>query len=93
VYDVGKQTLDGMPLPLTGGIFRVRVVVDRPMYEVVGGRGTVYETARRADGGRPIVAVRLSAAGGGGRQGFRNRLPDAVDLDEVMCPTDAITSQ
>jgi fructan beta-fructosidase len=64
VYDVAHQTLDGMPLPLEGGKFRVRVVVDRPLYEVVGGGGTVYETARRRDGGKPIDSVRLSAVGG-----------------------------
>jgi fructan beta-fructosidase len=62
-YDVAGQTLDGMPLPLTDRKVRMRVLVDRPMYEV-SGRGAVYETARRADGGRPIDAVRLLAVGG-----------------------------
>jgi fructan beta-fructosidase len=66
VYDVDNQTLDGMPLPLSSRKLEVRVVVDRPMYEVVGESGTVYETARRADGGRPIGAVRLAAVGGTG---------------------------
>ena len=64
VYDVAGQTLDGMPLPLEGGRLRVRVVVDRPLYEVVGGGGAVYETARRGDAGKSIESVWLSAVGG-----------------------------
>ncbi|MEO2089410.1 MAG: hypothetical protein ABGY75_07925, partial [Gemmataceae bacterium] len=64
VYDVPGQKLDGMPLPLTDKRFAVRVVVDRPLYEVVGGNGAVYKTAARKDGGKPVGAVTVSAAGG-----------------------------
>jgi fructan beta-fructosidase len=64
VYDAAGRTLDGMPLPLEGGKLRVRVVVDRPLYEVVGGGGAVYKTAQRRDPGKPIESVRLSAVGG-----------------------------
>jgi fructan beta-fructosidase len=64
VYDVVGQTLDDMPLSLVGGRLQARIVVDRPMYEVVGGDGVVYETARRSDGGRPIGEIKLSAVGG-----------------------------
>lgn len=64
VYKVAEQTLDGMPLPLTDGKFRVRVVVDRPLYEVVGGAGAVYKTAPRKDGGKPVEAVEVTAVGG-----------------------------
>lgn len=64
VYKTAEQTFDGMPLPLTDGAFTVRVVVDRPLYEVVGGNGAVYKTAARKDGGKPIGAVEVSAAGG-----------------------------
>jgi fructan beta-fructosidase len=64
VYDVAGQKLDGMPLPLTDKAFAVRVVVDRPMYEVVGNNGAVYKTAARKDGGKPIDAVIVTAVGG-----------------------------
>ncbi len=64
VYNVEKQTLDDMPLPLVNKAFRVRVVVDRPMYEVIGGEGAVYKTAQRNDGGKPIDAVVVTAVGG-----------------------------
>jgi fructan beta-fructosidase len=64
LYDVAEQKLDGMPLPLTDKRFAVRVVVDRPMYEVVGNGGAVYKTAARKDGGKPVGAVTVSAAGG-----------------------------
>ncbi len=64
VYNVAEQKLDGMPLSLADKRFAVRVVVDRPLYEVVGGNGAVYKTAARKDGGKPIGAVTVSAAGG-----------------------------
>lgn len=64
-YDTSKQTLDGMPLPLSADkTFTVRVVVDRPMYEVVGNSGAVYKTAARKDGGKEVGAVEVSAVGG-----------------------------
>lgn len=63
-YKVAEQTLDGMPLPLANKKFSVRVVVDRPMYEVVAGGGTAYKTAQRKDGGKPIDAVVVTATGG-----------------------------
>lgn len=64
IYNVAGQTLDGMPLPLEAGKLRVRVVVDRPLYEVVGGGGVVYKTSRRSDAGQRVESVRLSAVGG-----------------------------
>ncbi len=63
-YNVAAKTLDGMPLPLVDGAFAVRVVVDRPLYEVIGGNGAIYKTAARKDGGRPIESVRIAAVGG-----------------------------
>lgn len=64
-YDTAKQTLDGMPLPLADDkTFRVRVVVDRPLYEVIGNGGAVYKTAARKDGGKEIKAVEFTAVGG-----------------------------
>jgi fructan beta-fructosidase len=63
-YNVAEQTLDGMPLPLAGKAFAVRVVVDRPMYEVAAGGGAVYKTAQRKDGGARVETVEVSATGG-----------------------------
>ncbi len=67
VYDVAAATLDEMPLALTDGTLRLRVVVDRPMYEVSAGSGAVYKTSARADGGQAIDAVEVSAVGGNAR--------------------------
>ena len=63
-YNAAAAKLDGMPLPLVDGRLRFRVVVDRPMYEIVGGNGDVYKTAPRKDGGKAIDAIQLSAVGG-----------------------------
>jgi hypothetical protein len=46
------------------GKIKFRVVIDRPMYEVVGGDGDTYKTAPRSDGGKLINAIQLSAIGG-----------------------------
>ncbi|MCA9055642.1 MAG: hypothetical protein KDA75_17495, partial [Planctomycetaceae bacterium] len=64
VYDVTDGTLDEMPLPLQDGRVQFRVVIDRPMYEISGGGGTVYKTAARADGGDNIESFELSTTGG-----------------------------
>ncbi len=66
-YNVPAAKLDGMPLPLVNGKVKFRVVIDRPMYEVVGGNGNVYKTASRKDGGKAIDAIQLSATGGEAR--------------------------
>jgi len=63
-YDVAAATLDEMPLPLANGRLKFRVIVDRPMFEVIGGDGNVYKTARRADGGKAVDAIELTAVGG-----------------------------
>lgn len=65
--DVLKQDLSGMALPLRGGRLRFRVVIDRPLFEVVGDGGRAYLTAPRTDGGREISAIELSATGGAGQ--------------------------
>jgi fructan beta-fructosidase len=65
VYDTAKQTLDGMPLPpADDNTFHLRVVVDRPLYEVIGNGGAVYKTAARKDGGKEFKAVEFTAVGG-----------------------------
>jgi hypothetical protein len=41
-----------------------RVLVDRPMYEVVGGGGACYKTSSRRDMGEPVGTISLTAEGG-----------------------------
>jgi fructan beta-fructosidase len=72
-YNVATQKLvaplpDGkreeIALPLVEKKLRLRAVVDRPMFELVGNDGAAYVTAARKDGGQEIDAVRVSAVGG-----------------------------
>ena len=64
VYDFEAKKLDEMPLEPKNGTVRIRVLVDRPMYEVVGGAGACYKTCARRDMGKPIDTISLSAEGG-----------------------------
>ncbi len=64
VYHTEEARLDDMPLSLDDGLLEFRVVIDRPMAEVVGGAGRVYKTIGRKDGGQPIKTLELTAKGG-----------------------------
>jgi fructan beta-fructosidase len=63
-YDFAAQKLDEMPLKPNDGKVTFRVLVDRPMYEVVGGGGACYKTSARRDMGKPLGAISLTAEGG-----------------------------
>jgi len=63
-YDFNAQTLDGMPLKMKDDTVTFRVLVDRPMYELVGGGGACYKTSGRRDPGKPIGSISLTAEGG-----------------------------
>ena len=63
-YDFDAQRLDEMPLKMKDGKVTFRVLVDRPMYEVVGGGGACYKTSARRDMGQPIGNISLTAEGG-----------------------------
>jgi fructan beta-fructosidase len=63
-YDFGAGKLDEMPLAMQDGRVTFRVLVDRPMYEVVGGGGACYKTSGRRDQGKPLGTVSLTAEGG-----------------------------
>lgn len=63
-YDLGTHTLGEMPLPMDGDTVRWRVLVDRPMYEVVGGAGACYLTSGRSDAGKPLGQISLRTIGG-----------------------------
>jgi hypothetical protein len=43
---------------------RLRVISDRPLYELWGGAGEVHRSNYREDRGRPISDIRLIAEGG-----------------------------
>ena len=64
VYDFVAEKLDEMPLKMKAGVVSFRVLVDRPMFEVVGGDGECYKTSARKDMGRPLGSISLSAQGG-----------------------------
>jgi hypothetical protein len=63
-YDFGSQKLDDMPLKMRDGTATFRVLVDRPMYEVIGGGGACFKTSSRRDMGKSIGRISLTAEGG-----------------------------
>jgi fructan beta-fructosidase len=63
-YDFAAQKLDEMPLKMKDGKVTFRVLVDRPMYELIGGGGACYKTSARRDMGQPIGKISLTAEGG-----------------------------
>jgi len=63
-YDFGSQKLDEMPLKMKDGKVSFRILVDRPMYEVIGGGGACFKTSGRRDMGKPIGTISLKAEGG-----------------------------
>jgi fructan beta-fructosidase len=66
VYDFDAQRLNDMPLPMTGDEVVIRVLVDRPMFEAVGGHGACYLTAARPDAGKPLGVISVDAPAGTG---------------------------
>ncbi len=63
-YDFNAQKLDEMPLKMKDGKVTFRVLVDRPMYELIGGGGACYKTSGRRDMGQPIGRISLTGEGG-----------------------------
>lgn len=63
-YHFDTQLLDDMPLKMKDGKVTFRVLVDRPMYEVVGGGGACFKTSARRDMGEPFGKISLTAQGG-----------------------------
>jgi len=63
-YDFNAQKLDEMPLATKDGKVTFRVLVDRPMYELIGGGGACYKTSGRRDMGKPLGTISLRAEGG-----------------------------
>jgi fructan beta-fructosidase len=63
-YDFAARTLDEMPLDCQDGRVTFRVLVDRPMFELIGGGGACYKTSARRDMGQPLGTISLTAEGG-----------------------------
>jgi fructan beta-fructosidase len=63
-YDFAAQKLDEMPLKLKDGKVTFRVLVDRPMFEVIGDGGACFKTSGRGDMGKPLGSISLTAEGG-----------------------------
>ena len=63
-YDFAAQKLDEMPLKMKDDKVTFRVLVDRPMYEAVGGGGACHKTSGRRDMGKPLGTISLTAEGG-----------------------------
>jgi fructan beta-fructosidase len=63
-YDFNGRKLDEMPLGMKDGKVRFRVLVDRPMFEVIGGDGACFKTGARRDMGKPLGKISLTAQGG-----------------------------
>ena len=63
-YHFDTQRLDDMPLKMKDGAVTFRVLVDRPMFEVVGGGGACFKTNGRRDAGKPLGKIWLTAQGG-----------------------------
>ena len=53
-----------MPAKMEDDVATVRVLVDRPMHELVGGNGACYKTSGGGSDGKPIGAVSVTAEGG-----------------------------
>ncbi len=64
-YDFNAQKLDKMPLAMKDDKVTFRVLIDRPMYELIGGGGACFKTSGRGgDMGKPIGTISLAAEGG-----------------------------
>lgn len=62
--DFHSRKLDEMPLAVKGGRASFRVLVDRPMYELVGDGGACFKTSPRRDMGKPVRTISVTAEGG-----------------------------
>ncbi len=63
-YHFRDQKLEDMPLKMKDGKVTFRVLVDRPMFEVVGGDGACFKTSGRSDMGKRLGKISLTAQGG-----------------------------
>ncbi len=65
VYDIQAQKLDGIPLAPLEGKLHIRVLVDRPMLEIIGNQGRIYLTRpRKQPGPEAVGSIQAFAQGG-----------------------------
>ena len=63
-YDFEAQKVDEMPVAMKDGKVTFRVLVDRPIVEVIGGGGAGFKTTGRRDPGKDLGEISLTAEGG-----------------------------
>lgn len=64
-YDFKAQKLEGIFLPLKNGIVVIRLLIDRPLYEVFGTGGRCHKVASRGEAaGKPVGNISVTAEGG-----------------------------
>lgn len=63
-YDFNNQKLDEMPLRLKDDEVTFRVLIDRPIREIIGGGGACFKTTGRRAPGQPLGTISLQAEGG-----------------------------
>lgn len=60
IYDVEKQMLGKNPLEMIGGKLKIRLISDRPCFELFANDGAYYEGGKREDGGVGLGSFRIS---------------------------------
>ncbi|MDP7286352.1 MAG: glycoside hydrolase family 32 protein [Phycisphaerae bacterium] len=63
-YDFAAQKVDEMPVEAKDGTITFRVLVDRPIVEVIAAGGAGFKTSGRRDPGKPLGTISLTAEGG-----------------------------
>jgi len=63
-YDFGASKLNNMPCRNKDGEVTFRLLIDRPMHEIIGGQGECYQTAKGGSSGEPLGKIELIAEGG-----------------------------
>lgn len=66
-YDFDRQQLDGNPAPLEGDVANIRMLIDRPLHEIIGGDGACYITQADGSEGKLLGNVTVATEGGSAR--------------------------
>lgn len=62
-YDFAEETANGKPAPMTDGKVNLRILVDRPYYEVIAADGYSYEIQDRRNSGKDVGTISVSVKG------------------------------
>jgi len=63
-YDFEAKKVDEMPVEPKGGAVTFRVLIDRPIVEVIAAGGAGFKTSGRRDPGKSLETISLTAEGG-----------------------------